>query len=331
MAREGMLETVHLEAWITEHPEVIDPGLKVITTQFGRWTSASDTARERPDIIALSNSGELVVIELKRGADPRIHVQALTYGALAAGFTKDRLADAHAEWSSRRNEHLTSEEALQNLTNHVESEWSEEMLRLPRIVLVAETFPGQVLTTIQWLASVAPNITIECHEYRLFKDMANGTCVNFRRIFPIDDLQDRTLRPSAAEATGDLRDQIASNKRRTRSVTIIADHGAIPDGSPITLELETLVRPDVVTAVYRWLDEDPKRRDVRWISDPTKPLIWSAAEDPATRWTPSSLRNEIFIAVTGEAGKFSAADGWCYQGKNFYEIATSLLDSEVVD
>lgn len=95
MTDEGLLETVHLEAWITAHPEVIDTSLKIVTTQFNRWISDSDSAQERPDLLALSTSGELVVIELKRGGDRRVHLQAITYGALAAGFTRESLAEAH--------------------------------------------------------------------------------------------------------------------------------------------------------------------------------------------------------------------------------------------
>lgn len=57
----------------------------VVTTQFSTWASETDTARERPDVLALSTSGELVVIELKRGSDRNVHLQAITYGALVAG------------------------------------------------------------------------------------------------------------------------------------------------------------------------------------------------------------------------------------------------------
>lgn len=324
MHSEGLLETEHLERWIIKHPEVIDPGLMVVTTQFGRWASAQDSARERPDVLALSDSGELVVMELKRGADRQVHLQAITYGALVAGFTKDVLAQAHAEWVTRQTgEAITKDEALKRLSDHVEADWSESLFTQPRLVLVAEDFPGQVLTTVQWLASIAPDLTLECHEYHLFKDGAGGLCVNFQRLFPVEDLEDRTLRPSAEAA---VREQIVTNKRRAKSVTVIHELALIPPGSTITLELETLVKPEVVATVYEWLNEDRRRRDVRWVDDPSRPLTWAAADDAMQRWTPSALRNEIFKRA-GQQGAFSAADAWCYQGENLYGLASKGIDS----
>ncbi|MBB3040118.1 hypothetical protein FHU29_004613 [Hoyosella altamirensis] len=44
------------------------------TCQFG------DLAKERLDVFGLDSSGKTVVVELKRESDPRIHLQAITYG-----------------------------------------------------------------------------------------------------------------------------------------------------------------------------------------------------------------------------------------------------------
>src|SRR5664280_2949312 len=147
MTDEKLTETQHLEGWVTDHPEVIDDTLMIVCTQFSSWQSGLAKASERPDVLALSSSGELVVIELKRDTDRRIHLQAITYGALVAGFTKEVLADAHANWLAQTNrEHITQAEALERLEAHVESDWPDTLLGLPRLVLVAEDFPGQVLT-----------------------------------------------------------------------------------------------------------------------------------------------------------------------------------------
>jgi hypothetical protein len=130
MVNAGLDEVTHLEAWIKAHPEVIDDSLMVVTAQFSSWASQTDSARERPDVLALSSSGELAVIELKRDGDRRIHLQAITYGALVAGFTKEILAEAHAAWPAKEhNQSVTAEAALDRLTRHVESDWSEDLFR----------------------------------------------------------------------------------------------------------------------------------------------------------------------------------------------------------
>ncbi|HEY0186697.1 MAG TPA: hypothetical protein VGC67_04345 [Cellulomonas sp.] len=324
MVDVSLSETEHLEGWIKAHPEIIDDSLKVVTTQFGSWASLTGVAHERPDVLALSTSGEIVVIELKRAGDRRVHLQALTYGALAAGFSKELLAQAHSEWLAKEHgESVSVEEALDRLTTHVESEWTEDLFRLPRLVLVAESFPAQVLTTVQWLSSVASDLTIECHEYQVFRDV-DRLYASFQQLYPVDTLEDRQLRPVLSSGTAEVRERVVTNRRRTKSVTIVADAEAIPEGARLTLELDTLVKPAVIAQVRDWLAGDPDRENVTWTNHPTRPLLWAA--DSSHTWTPSALRNEIFARAGVPPHSFSAADAWCYEGENLYVIASRVVE-----
>ena len=317
-------ETVHLERWITENPSLLGDDLMVVTTQFNLWESDSASARERLDVLALSTSGELVVIELKRESYRKIHLQALTYGALVAGFTKAILASAHARWLQRDGGAPVSDpEALQALERHVESEWSEELFGLPRLILVAESFPPQVLTTVHWLSAIAPTLSVECHEYQLFTH-GSEVVATFQMLYPVDDLQDRRLRPVLSTSPGEVREQLQDNRRRAKSVTIIHEHGLIPSGADVQLELRTRVRAEIAEKIEAWLAEEPARGHVTWASDPTRPLVWEL--QPEKRWTPSALRNEIFALAGVEAPTFSAADAWSYQGCNLYTIADGARD-----
>jgi hypothetical protein len=330
MRDHGWQETQHLEPWIIAHPEVLDPTLKIVTTQFSRWASDEGIAQDRLDVLALSSAGELVVIELKRGADPRVHLQALTYAALVSGFTREDLAKAHQNWLHHRGDTTaTFESAQQALEAHVEVEWLEEVFQLPRIILVAEFFPPQVITTIQWLSCVASDITIEAHEYNLF-DRGDEVDVAFQRIFPINDLEERRLRPNLGERAAEVREKVSSNRRRVRSVALIHQAGAIPDGALIELQLKNLGKSEVLDAVYSWLDEDPQRREVYWQSHPNKPLIWKAADDPTEPWSATNLRDAIFAQVFGEGVSFtfSAADAWSYESRCFYQIAQDCVTLE---
>src|SRR4051794_5447394 len=70
----------------------------------------------------------------------------------------------------RRIVAITPNEGLQRLIDHVEGDWDSDVLAQPRIVLISERFPLQVLTTARWLASVSGRaLTIECHEVKLFR------------------------------------------------------------------------------------------------------------------------------------------------------------------
>lgn len=322
MADERLTETQHLEEWIKAQPQVIDDSLMVITTQFGTWASEAGAAHVRPDVLALASSGELVVIELKRGRDKNVHLQAITYGALASQFTRDDLAQAYVEW--RRKEHnelLTTDEALDRFSDHVQAEWETETFEFPRLVLVAEDFPDVVMSTVKWLEKVAPELTVECHEYQVFRN-GDQVLVSFQKLFPVDDLESRRLRPTLQAAAADVGEQIRSNRRRARSAVLIAEHRAIPEGARIDLLASGFAQKAVVDQVEAWMREDPQRSEVTWTNDGARPLRW--ALEPETAWSPTALRNEIFTRAGVAKPNFSAADAWHHEGRNLYTIANEL-------
>ena len=117
----------------------------------------------------------------------------------------------------------------------------------------------------------------------------------------------------------------SANRGRVRSVTIIHQGKLIPDGARITLELETLVRPDVIQQISDWMAEDPARAQVWWSSHPSRPLRW--AVEPDKEWNPTSLRDEIFKRAGIPTASFSAADAWCYEGRPLYVIANSAFEN----
>lgn len=323
MSEARLREVGDLEQWLIESPEMIDPGLKIVASQFSRWQSESASASERPDLLALSDSGELVVIELKRGSDRLIHLQALTYAAMSSSFTRVDLARAHAKWlSNSGGEPVSIEDSLSQLSAHVDGEWTDELLTVPRIILVAEDFSGQVITTVQWMATVAPNVGIECHEYHVFDDGEGDKYVSFQRLYPVDDLSDRTLKPSIAAAES-VSHAISENKRGAKSVSIIHDEGLIPVDSRIDLSLESMVSPEIAKVVENWLDEDSSRRDVRWRTHRSRPLVWAEHDDPNLGWSPTKLRDEIFRRAGAPQRGFFAGDSWKFEGKSLYEIANS--------
>jgi hypothetical protein len=321
MLSEGLGEVAHLEQWLVQHIDAIDPALKVVTTQFNRWASSSTTAAERLDILALAQSGELVVIELKRGLDKNIHLQAISYGALVSGFTIESLGRVHADWVNKSRgvgALISVDEADSSLRAHVDDDgWTDEVLQQTRLVLVAEEFPALVLTTVQWLAIRAPELRIECHQYTVFRDDA-GLMVAFDRLYPVNDLSDMVLSPSSPTSSAAAR--VAKTQRQAKSVVRIHQTRAIPEGAKLTLELSTHTRPEFVQKIDAWLDADPLRKDFTWVDDPDRPLRWGA--DPSTpSWTPSALRNRIFVDAGLVSPSFSAADAWTYLGKSLYEVA----------
>ncbi|MGK5682268.1 hypothetical protein [Actinoplanes sp. URMC 104] len=330
MAEQGLLEVEHLERWVVDHPEILGGSVRIVTKQFDRWaTSGGQVAAERLDILGLDSTGQLVVVELKRDGDKRVHLQALTYAALVAGFTKESLGSVHADYlnKSPQESPVTPEAGLAALADHVEGDWGEELLTRPRIVLIAERFPSQVMTTVNWLTELSPrDLVIQCIELSLFRetDESRKLCATFQQIFPIDDIADRILGPTVQHGTSGVSAELAARSRRQRSVAVIVDNGLIPKGATLALSVETLVRPQSVAAVRAWMEADPNRSTITWTGDRAKPLKWAGAPD-VDCWSASKLAQNIVEMATGESRVLSGPDAWTYEGKSLYWIANEFL------
>lgn len=333
LAELGILEPVHLERWIIDHPEVLGDQVKIVTTQYDKWSSDSgDLARERLDILGLDSSGQLVVVELKRGSDSRIHLQAITYAALVAGFSKDTLADAHADYLNRpAGEPVSTTEALEQLEDHVDGTWDNDILTVPKVILLAEDFTAQTYTTVSWLSDLAPNLTIEMHTVNAF--LMDGptpqTCIVFRRLYPAIDPTTRVLTPGIASASADsVATKIAEKKRRIRSTYLLYESNAVPEGAQVKLDLHTWINSELAHQVDKWVAEDPSRGRATWVKHRDRPLQWTADPGGGTTFTPTTLAKKIVQEATGiTLDAIPGADVWRYQGQSLAALAT-LTDTD---
>lgn len=325
LAKLGVLETAHLERWVVDHPEVLGDNIRIVTTQYNKWSSDSgDFARERLDILGLDASGQLVVVELKRGTDSNVHMQAITYAALVAGFNKETLADAHAEYLNRAasTTDCTPANAAEMLHEHVDGTWDDDLLTVPKIVLLAEDFTAQTYTTVTWLSGLTPALNIEMHTVNAFLTSGGQPCVVFRRLFPAVDPSTRVLTPGiAATSAASVATKIAENKRRSRSTYLLHDRGTIPDGTTLDLRLHGCVDPTIVTEVETWVSENPDRGHAIWTDNRQKPLRWLGTDTDET-FAPSRLTQRIIAEATGHwKGSLNGSDVWKWDGQSLYELA----------
>jgi hypothetical protein len=136
----------------------------------------------------------------------------------------------------------------------------------------------------------------------------------------VADLEDRMLLPRLEEAQ-ETQAKVAERKRRARTAHILHSAGAIPEGAPVSLRLDTWVAPEVVASVQAWLAEEPTRGEVTWTQDPNKPLIW--ALKPGERWSLSRLAKRIIAMATDGSDPVSMPGGdvWAYQGQPLADVA----------
>lgn len=198
LAAAGLKERSDLQEWLIAHPAVLGPDVLMVTAEYDQWSSnIGSTAKERLDLLGLDAAGRLLVVELKRDGDARIHQQAITYAALVSGFDEEALAEVHAAVRTQRGQPTTSAEALALLREHVGGELDPETLSVPRIVLLAARHPPQVVTTVVWLTKFG--IDIELHQVQAYT--AGGQVhVSFDQVYPVPGIDSLLLGPARKQA-----------------------------------------------------------------------------------------------------------------------------------
>lgn len=245
LAEAGLLERYHLQEWVLAHPEMLGPGVMVVTFEFDRWQSHGGAAeKDRLDILGLDREGRLVIAELKRDLAPdTVTMQSLKYAAMASRFTSADLGQQHAKFlsKSQKAEPPDADEALNLLNAHCDFSMSEESLRRPRIVLLASSYPPPVTATVVWLTEMGLDITLmRLQAYRTESEML----VTVSQLFPVKDVEEFVIGPKPPDQIKNpfsfvtwTQDDIDDLRKTVVNPTVIAalDLCAKSPGIPISL------------------------------------------------------------------------------------------------
>lgn len=189
MSALGLQERAHLQEWVLAHPEIIEPGVTIITSEYGMWqTAAGEPVANRLDILGIDKDGRLVVVELKRGlAEGTVHMQAINYAAMVSRLSLDDVADLYVAYRAPETD-IDHDGALTLLeTQHL---LTIDGIRRPRIVLIAGDFPSSVTASVVWLNE--QQVDMSLIRYRLYQ--VNGqTIASFNQLFPVPDVEDFTI------------------------------------------------------------------------------------------------------------------------------------------
>lgn len=293
LADAGLRERQDLQEWVIAHPEVLGSDVLIVTSEFDRWESdGGGVAKERLDILGLDASGRLVVVELKRESDTRIHIQAITYAALVSGFTEETLAQVFADFLTRRGNPTTHGDALIQLRDHVEGEIQADVLAVPRMVLLAGSHPAQVVTSVDWLTR--QGLDIELREISAFR-FNDAIAVTFDQIFPVPGVESIILAP-ARKLAKEAVERAESQGRSASAVRVIVENNLLDDGAELSLQVTTEVTSDVRDLVLRWVSELPARGRATWVNDVQAPIRW---EVDGRQWKPTPLVRHILSEAAG--------------------------------
>lgn len=203
---EGLWERHHLQQWALKYPALLGDDLYVITDEFDRWEDSSGQGvSDRLDVLALDSEGRPVVIELKRGAAPRLtDLQAVGYAAMVSRFTVEDLVDAHAAFLARQGQPVDPDEVRSILSGHAGGKkLSDHLLRAPAIVIVAESFAPTMSASVVWLSEQGVDIMLR--EFQLYRS-PGGLVLTVSQTWPVRDVEEFTVRPRRQDADA-IRDE----------------------------------------------------------------------------------------------------------------------------
>lgn len=187
----GLHEREHLQEWVLAHPELLGPGVEVVTSEFDKWQSAAGEAiADRLDVMGLGRDGRLVVVELKRDAAPHtVHMQALNYAAMVSRLSTRDVAEL---WAARRGT-VGQPMDIDSVEGELETQWllTSETIKSPRIVLIASYFPPSVTASVVWLNE--QGVSIDLIRFRPYRLQDGRVLVNFTKIFPVPNVEDFTI------------------------------------------------------------------------------------------------------------------------------------------
>lgn len=294
LAAERLLERQHLQEWVIGNPQVLGESVLVITVEFDRWADADGVlARDRLDVLGLDATGRLVVVELKRDtADRDVHLQAITYAALVSRFDLGTLAQAHHDFLARRGLETELAECRQRILDHIDGEWSQELLQRPRLMIIAADFPKQVTHTVVWLSEM--KLDIDLVQVSLWKIDGN-LVAGFTQVYPTPEVEEFTLAPARIEADA-VAEKLKERSRARNAVQVITSAGLLPDGTRLRLVPRHGVPDAIRKDILAWVQEADGRGSAVWTNGATKPLTWSGDGTP---FSPTGLAEHIFTSVTG--------------------------------
>lgn len=267
MASCGLKEVTDLQEWVLAHPQMLGSDARIITSEFSRWRTASDTAvNDRLDVLALDRSGRLIVAELKRDKAPdTVTMQALNYAAMVRRFSLDTLSEEHARFLGPGT---TSDEARQQLVDWAD-DLTDETLSPPRIVLLASEFGPTVTNTALFLFE--SGIDIQLRQYQLYETAGKETLLTVSQLLPVPDAEQFMVKPRSSTATES--DTRARQERRATLVSRLVAGRAIPEKSQLRIVVPQAMH-ESREAIRAYLDAHPDRGYVEWRHNEQQPVFW---------------------------------------------------------
>ncbi|MCY4088182.1 MAG: hypothetical protein OXG37_15175 [Actinomycetia bacterium] len=312
----GLRERDDLQRWVAERPEIVGPGLLVVTTEFDRWELRERRVLDRLDVLFLDAGGSLVVGELKRDwAADTVELQALKYAAYCSNLTVGEVVEEYARYHS-----LDEGQAREQVFEHAPSLEDDELGPV-RVRLVAGGFGPSVTSVVLWLRD--HGIDIGCVQITARRHSERGAVVSARQLIPLPEAEDYLVRRRRREQGEETR-RVA--RRRATTVSLLNRAGAVEVGDPVRLNVQALPavwRP----AVEELIAESAAVGEAEWSGSEStqKALRW---KHDGELYSASGITRRILAMTDVEPGPLNGPSFWRLpNGRSLYE-ESQLIEAE---
>ncbi|MGL1902544.1 MAG: hypothetical protein OCC49_10440 [Fibrobacterales bacterium] len=307
-------ERTHIEEWVRSNPEMLGENLLVLSIEFDRFKTSND----RLDILAVDQSGNLVVIELKRDSFAGYaDLQAIRYAAMVSSMTIDVVVPYYVAYQKKYNDTIiVGEDAREQIIDFVDSESFVEFTNKPRIILCSEGFSKELTATVLWLRE--SDIDISCVKVTPYK-LDDRIIIVPKVLIPLEEAEQYLVEVKQKEES---RGRISRSPRK-RTLKILLENDLIKEGDDILLKS---VLPKHVT----FKDNDPIfMAKITGKSGQSDSIIW---ENDGNEYSISRLSWKIFKDQHPEKKDPGGVNGTAHwvnsDGVALWELAERFLNQE---
>jgi len=202
----GFKERKHLQEWVCKNTEILGEKLLIIQKEF----SGFDDTNERLDLLAIDESGDLVIIENKLDDAGRdVAWQALKYVSYCSGLTKMDVKDIFQKYLDSQHIAESAERMLSEFLCVEDFSEAEINKGDQRIILIAARFRKEVTSTVMWLLD--HSIKIKCIKVTPYT-LADNVLLDAEQIIPIKDAEEYVIKL----ANKKQEEYISKEKNQTR-------------------------------------------------------------------------------------------------------------------
>jgi hypothetical protein len=196
------LERYDIQEWVEESPSILGERLLIVAKEKTYF----DGTNERPDLVAIDEKGNIVVIELKRddsGAD--VHWQAIKYASYWSRFSVQDVLEVYADYLMRhrqegRSKEVDAEDAKQEIIDFINQETVENINKRQRIILVSHRFSKEAISAVDWLIENY-GLDVRCIQLIPYFDADKSTYyLQSNMILPVAGIDEYLVKPSPGRA-----------------------------------------------------------------------------------------------------------------------------------